>query len=106
MTKPKGRYIVSYPVQVFAYIEFPEPIDAEAEGFDLSNPEDVATLERRREEEVPTVYKVVVDDENIGEPTAVEYDNADTVTDEEEKRLVLEAVDGPDADWPGWEFGF
>lgn len=75
------RYCVEYRVSVFAYIEFEEDGDFE-------------------------VTKVVVDDENVGEPVTVEYDNAERVEDEEEAEAVIEAVDGPDADWPGWEFGF
>lgn len=110
MSRPQGEYVVAYMVPVYAYIEFPEPIDVEAEGFDLSDPDDLATLERRREEEVPEITKVIVDDENISAPRRVERLRNGKLTKisktTEEAIAVLEAVDGPDAEWPGWDFGF
>jgi hypothetical protein len=78
--KPKGRYCVEYKVSVFAYVDM--------------------------DEDPPSVTKVVVDDESVGEPVHVEHDGGEPVTNEAEKAAVIEVVDGPDADWPAWEFGW
>lgn len=84
-TKAIGEYVITYPANVYVYVD--------VDGDDS------------------TVTKVVVDDENLGEPTRVESMDGRygeklhelSLTGEEAQEVLAIADDG---EWPGWEFGF
>lgn len=52
-----------------------------------------------------SMHKVVVDDENLGEPVYIEYDGGEDIKSAMLAAEALHFVD-VEAEWPGWEFGW
>lgn len=80
--KPEGIYAVEYKLSMFAYVDM--------------------------DTDPPTITRVVVDDENPGKPVFIETDGGTIAISEgsDEWDAIVAAVDGPEAEWPAWQFGW